>query len=169
MRTFDAAGEDPYNKFSAQVTGEREKQMNTTTSLDSLPLSRNSLLFWCTLGDTGSYHRNRHQLHTQPGWRLNCLRHSDPRPRRLSFYVGQGNSRHLFGSRSPLVPLEGRPAHHRNTLRPCNFHPVRRWAGHSEPSWLCAAHLYSLGNGALHDDRCRISSQKEGRLNYAWV
>ena len=45
-----------------------------------------ALLVHCR--DTGSYHPHRHQLHTQSGWGLNCLRHSDPRPRRLSFYVG---------------------------------------------------------------------------------
>ena len=28
----------------------------------------------------------------------------------------------------------------------CNFHPGQRWARHSEASWVCAAHLYSLGN-----------------------
>jgi hypothetical protein len=38
-----------FNKFSAQVTGRKKKQMNTTTSLDSSTLRRNSLLFWCTL------------------------------------------------------------------------------------------------------------------------
>ena len=31
------------------MTGRKEKQMNTTTSLDSSTLRRNSLLFWCTL------------------------------------------------------------------------------------------------------------------------
>jgi hypothetical protein len=35
------------------------------------------------------------------------------------------------------------------------------------PPWLCAAHLYSLGNSALHDDRCRVSPEKEGRLTFA--
>ena len=38
-----------------------------------------------------------------------------------------------------------------------------------QPSGLCAAHLYSLGNSALHDDRCLVSFQKGGRLTYAWT
>src|SRR5262249_25073107 len=38
-----------FNTFSAQVTGRKRKQMNTTTSLDSSTLRRNSWLFWCTL------------------------------------------------------------------------------------------------------------------------
>src|SRR5262249_9258009 len=31
------------------------------------------------------------------------------------------DKRHLFGSRNPVFPLVGRPAHHRDTLRHCNF------------------------------------------------
>ena len=37
------------DKLSAQMTGRKKKHMNTTTSLDSSTLRRNSLLFWCTL------------------------------------------------------------------------------------------------------------------------
>jgi len=151
------------------VTGRKKKQMNTTTSLDSSTLRRNSLLFWCTLvipvaiiGIGINFILNPVGASTAFGVPIHD-------PRRLSFYVRQGNSRDLFGPRNPVFPLEGRPALHRNTLRQCNFHPIRRWAGHSEPSWLCAAYLYSLENSALHDDRCGVSSQKEGRLTYAGV
>jgi hypothetical protein len=136
----------------------QNEQMNMKTGLDSPILRKNSLLFWVHSRDTGCYHRNWYQLHTQPGWGLNRLRHPNPRSLRLSFYVDQGNSRHLCGSRNPAVPLERRPAHSRDTLHYLNFRPVLRWAGHSPASRLCAAHLYSLGNCALHDDRCRVSS-----------
>ena len=43
---------------------------------------------------------------------------------------------------------ERRPAHNHNTLRNFNFRPVRRWAGHSATSGLCATYLYSLGHNA---------------------
>ncbi len=63
----------------------------------------------------------------------------------LEFYIGEIYPRHLKS-----FPLFG--------IRYFNFRPVLRWACHSATSWLCAAYLYSLGNSAVHDDCCRISS-----------
>jgi len=87
-------------------------------------------------------HRNRHQLHTQPGRGLRCLRHSHPRPRHLSLHEDQGNSRHLCGSGSPAIPLEGRPAHNRDALRHFNLRPfgdglvILRHLGFAPPIYI---------------------------------
>src|SRR6266403_3434550 len=132
--------------------------MNATTSLDSPILRKNSVLFWCTLVVPAGIIALGINFILNPVGVSTGYGIPNPRPRRLSFYVDHGHSGHLCRSRNPAIPLEGRPAHNRNTLRYFNFRPVLRWICHSATSWLYAAHLYSLGNSAVHDDCCRISS-----------
>src|SRR5260221_12300691 len=136
----------------------QERKMNTTTSLDNSILRRYSPLFWFTLVIPVAIIVIGINFILNPVGASTGYGIPIQRSRSLSFYVDQGHSRHLFRSRGPAVPLEGRPAHNRNTLRNFNFRPIRRWVGHSEPYWLCAAHLYSLGNNALYGDCRRVSS-----------
>jgi hypothetical protein len=137
--------------------------MNIKTDFDSSILRMNSPLFWFTLvipiaiiGLGINFILDPVGASTRFGIPIHDL----------SLYVDQGNSRHLFGSRSPGVSLQGRPTHNRHNLRDFDFRPVLRRADHSEASWLCATHLYSLGNGALHDYRCRVSASAEGTLTH---
>ena len=89
----------------------QKEQMNMKRELNSSILRRNSPLFWCTLVIPVAIIAIGINFILNPVGSLNWLRHPNPRSRRLSFYVDQGNSRHLCGSRNPAIPLEGRPAH----------------------------------------------------------
>ena len=150
------------------MTGRKKKQMNTTTSLDSSTLRRNSLLFWCTLvipvaiiGIGINFILN--PVGASPAYGI-PIHDSAAFP----FMLAKG-IRDIFSGFVVLSFLWREDWRTTAILFAIAIYPVRRWAGHSEPSWLCATHLHSLGNSALHDDRCRVSSEKEGRLTYAWV
>src|SRR5882724_318178 len=132
--------------------------MNATRSLDSPILRKNSVLFWCTLVVPAGIIALGINFILNPvgastGYGIPIR---DPAAFPFMWITG---IRDIFAGLVILPFLwRGRPARNRNTLRYFNFRPVLRWACHSATSWLCAACLYSLGNSAVHDDCCRISS-----------
>ena len=118
--------------------------LNTGTSLEDSTLRGNSWLFWGTLvlpiailaiginfilnpvGDSTAYGVPIYDPAAFP-------------------FLWVKDIRGIFSDLAVLAFLwRGRPAHHSYPFCPCHFHPVRRWAGHSAPSWLCATDLYSL-------------------------
>src|SRR5437870_13148176 len=119
--------------------------MNATRSLDSPILRKNSVLFWCTLVVPAgiialgiNFILNPVGASTGYGIPIH-----DPAAFPFMWITG---IRDIFAGLVILPFLwRGDRRTNRNTLRYFNFRPVLRWFCHSATSWLCAAHLYSLG------------------------
>jgi len=108
--------------------------MNTTKSLDSSTLRKTSLLFWCTFVIPVAIIGIGINFILNPVGASTAYGIPMHDPATFPFMWIKG-IRDIFSGLVVLTFL-----------------------------WVCAAHLYSLGNSALHDDRCRVSSEKEGRL-----
>ena len=143
--------------------------MNTTTRLDSPTLRRNSLLFWCTLvipvaiiGIGINFILNPVGASTAYGIPIHD-------PAAFPFMWVKG-IRDIFSGLVVLTFLfRGDRRITAILFAIAIFIPVGDGLVILKPSWVCAAHLYSLGNRALHGDCCRLSSEKESRLTNAWV
>jgi hypothetical protein len=140
----------------------RENKMNTTASFDSSTLKMNSPLFWFTflipaaiIGLGINFILN--PVGASAGYGIPI--HD---PSAFPFLWVKG-IRDIF---SGVVVLTFLFRGDRRTIAILYSLAVfgRRWVCHPAPSWLCAAHLHSLGNSAVHDDRCRVSSEKEVAL-----
>src|SRR6266853_6334218 len=116
--------------------------MNMKTGFDSSTLRKNSLLFWCTLVVPVGIIVIGINFILNPVGAATGYGIPIHDPAAFPFMWIKG-IRDIF-SGVVVLPFLWRGDRRTTAIlfAIAIFHPVRRWAGHSEPSWLCAADLY---------------------------
>ena len=121
-------------------------------------LRKSSLLFWCTLVVPAAIIAIGINFIFNPVGASAGFGIPIHDPAAFPFMWIKGIRDIFAGLAIVLFLLKGDRRTTATALRHFDLRPVRRWVGDSETSGLRATYLYSLGHGALHDDRHRLPS-----------